>query len=361
MTAYLAQDLILALPNAVLLIGPDDRVLVQNDAMTTVLGLDLTGRHHITALRQPATIEAIAVARETGAPQSAIYLPRVADTERSYAVAVTPQADHVLVALTDQTDKIQTNTLRRDFVANVSHELRTPLTALLGFIETLQGPARDDPKAQARFLDIMATEADRMRRLVDDLLSLSRVEDTQRIRPTAPVSLGVVVRQAVELLQDVAANNDTALHVTIPDDLPMIPGDEGQLQQVVNNLIENAIKYGASADGINITITGPIGDKSLRQDVLGLSVQDFGEGIASHHLARLTERFYRVDGHRAREQGGTGLGLAIVKHITNRHRGRLKFESEPGKGTTVTLRLPVRNQCVNAVIKLLHKCHKRMA
>ena len=340
MSDQLAQDIITALPSPVLLIGPDDRVMVQNAAMTALLTLDFAGRHHITALRQPATLDAIALARSTGAAQTARYLTRVDGTDRTYATMAVPQSDHIIVTMADQTAAAQTDVLRRDFVANVSHELRTPLTALLGFIETLQGPARDDPAARARFLEIMGTEADRMRKLVDDLLSLSRVEETQRKRPETLIDISSVVRQAVELLGDVATTRGTILKVDIAADLPLIPGDEGQLQQVMNNLIENGIKYGATNEGVVISVAKPAYAEALRQDAICVTVRDFGEGIPAHHLVRLTERFYRVDTHRAREMGGTGLGLAIVKHITNRHRGRLFFESTLGQGTTVTLLLP---------------------
>lgn len=340
MSDQLAQDIITALPSPVLLIGPDDRVMVQNAAMTALLTLDFAGRHHITALRQPATLDAVALARSTGAAQSARYLTRVDGTDRTYATMAVPQSGHIIVTMADQTAAEQTDVLRRDFVANVSHELRTPLTALLGFIETLQGPARDDPAARARFLEIMGTEADRMRKLVDDLLSLSRVEETQRKRPETLIDISSVVRQAVELLGDVATTRGTILKVDIADDLPLIPGDEGQLQQVMNNLIENGIKYGATNEGVVISVAKPAYAEALRQDAICVTVRDFGEGIPAHHLVRLTERFYRVDTHRAREMGGTGLGLAIVKHITNRHRGRLFFESTLGQGTTVTLLLP---------------------
>lgn len=340
MSDQLAQDIITALPSPVLLIGPDDRVMVQNAAMTALLTLDFAGRHHITALRQPATLDAIALARSTGAAQTARYLTRVDGTDRTYATMAVPQSGHIIVTMADQTAAAQTDVLRRDFVANVSHELRTPLTALLGFIETLQGPARDDAAARARFLEIMGTEADRMRKLVDDLLSLSRVEETQRKRPETLIDISSVVRQAVELLGDVATTRGTILKVDIADDLPLIPGDEGQLQQVMNNLIENGIKYGATNEGVVISVAKPAYAEALRQDAICVTVHDFGEGIPAHHLVRLTERFYRVDTHRARAMGGTGLGLAIVKHITNRHRGRLFFESTLGQGTTVTLLLP---------------------
>jgi two-component system phosphate regulon sensor histidine kinase PhoR len=261
-------------------------------------------------------------------------------SDKTFHVTVVPESGHLLVRFEDQTAAQATDTLRRDFVANVSHELRTPLTALLGFIETLQGPARNDPQAQERFLGLMAVEADRLRRLVDDLLSLSRVEETERSRPTTPVDLGLVARQAVDLLGPIATTAKTHLSVDLHDDVPAVPGDESQLQQVMNNLIENAIKYGASPDGISVQIHTPAYETALQKECVRLSIRDQGQGIPAHHLVRLTERFYRVDDHRDREVGGTGLGLAIVKHIVQRHRGRLYLESVEGQGTTVSVLLP---------------------
>jgi len=186
----------------------------------------------------------------------------------------------------------------------------------------------------------MATEADRLRRLVDDLLSLSRVEEVERSRPVDPVDLGTIARQATELLGPLAEDAGTHLSIDLPDPVPTVPGDGPQLQQVLNNLIENAIKYGATDQGIKISVTAPAFDTSLKRNAVKLKVTDYGQGIPAHHLIRLTERFYRVDLHRSRAQGGTGLGLAIVKHIANRHRGKLQFESVVGQGTTAILILP---------------------
>ena len=332
--------MIAVMKSPLMLIGPEDRVLVQNDAMTDLLKIDFKGRHFITALRQPATIDAVVDAKTDQVSKSARYLVRLENTDRIFEVSALPVEDHILVTFEDQTAAEETLSLRRDFVANVSHELRTPLTALLGFIETLQGPARDDPAAQERFLAIMSTEADRLRRLVDDLLSLSRVEEVERSRPVDPVDLGTIVRQANELLGALAEDAGTHLISEVPDDIPKVPGDDAQLQQVLNNLIENAIKYGATDKGITIAVHPPQFETALHQQAVRLTVTDHGQGIPEHHLIRLTERFYRVDLHRSRQQGGTGLGLAIVKHIANRHRGKLLFESTEGEGTTVTLMLP---------------------
>lgn len=340
MTDLRATSLIAAMKIPLMLIGPNDRVAAQNDAMTALLKIDFVGRHFITALRQPATIDAVTAARTDNATRTARYLLRLEGNDHVFDVAAIPAENHVIVSFTDQTAAEETLSLRRDFVANVSHELRTPLTAILGFIETLQGPARNDAKAQQRFLGIMATEADRLRRLVDDLLSLSRVEEVERSRPVDPVDPGTIVRQATELMQPIAEEAGTFLVPDVPTDLAPVPGDAAQLQQVLNNLIENAIKYGATDKGITISVSRPAFETALKQNAIRLRVTDHGQGIPAHHLIRLTERFYRVDTHRSRDQGGTGLGLAIVKHITNRHRGKLTFESVEGQGTTVTLMLP---------------------
>ena len=340
MVEFSAHLILQSMHAPILLIGPDQRVSIQNDAMTELLNLDFTGRNYVTALRQPGIIAAVDSARQDQTQKTARYVVRSDGIDQTFAVNVVPESGHLLVIFEDQTAAQVTHTLRRDFVANVSHELRTPLTALLGFIETLQGPARNDPKAQERFLNIMAVEADRLRRLVDDLLSLSRVEETERSRPTTPVDLGVIARQAVDLLGPIAQTADTALVVEVHDETPMVPGDDAQLQQVLNNLIENAIKYGASEEGITVAVHAPAYETTLRQSCVRVTVRDRGQGIPAHHLVRLTERFYRVDDHRDREMGGTGLGLAIVKHITQRHRGRLFFESVEGQGTCVTILLP---------------------
>lgn len=342
MIDFPAELILQSINRPILLIGPDQRVSIQNDAMTQLLRLDFTGRNYVTALRQPAIIGAIDAAMKEQTRRTARYAVRADGLEQTFQVSIVPQNAHLLVIFEDQTAAQVTDTMRRDFVANVSHELRTPLTALLGFIETLQGPARNDPKAQDRFLGIMAVEADRLRRLVDDLLSLSRVEETERSRPTTPVALGQIARQAVDLLGPIAADVGTPLTVEVHPDAGHIPGDDAQLQQVLNNLIENAIKYGATPDGIKVKVHAPVYETALRQTAIRMTIEDKGQGIPAHHLVRLTERFYRIDDHRDRQMGGTGLGLAIVKHIIQRHRGKLIFESVEGQGTTVNVLLPVQ-------------------
>lgn len=341
MTTERTSTVINALALPVLLIGPDERVRAANDAVGVILGPNLIGNHYITALRQPAIIAAIAEVRQHQSARVTRFVGRDGANDTSYRVAVAPAGDDVVLTFEDQTAAEQAGQMRRDFVANVSHELRTPLTALLGFIETLGGAARDDAAARDRFLAIMANEANRMTRLVDDLLSLSRVEEEERIRPRAHVDLGALLASVIKGLGPQAAEAGVTVVLEHVDGGEMVPGDAGQLVQVFTNLIENGIKYGAKGGEVKVTVHPKAMNLRLRGDAVQVTVADRGEGIAAHHIARLTERFYRVDSHRSREVGGTGLGLAIVKHIINRHRGRLVFESELGKGTTASVFLPV--------------------
>jgi two-component system phosphate regulon sensor histidine kinase PhoR len=246
----------------------------------------------------------------------------------------------VLAAFEDITDMEQAGQMRRDFVANVSHELRTPLTALLGFIETLKGAAREDPVARARFLDIMEREAERMNRLVRDLLSLSRVEAEERVRPTERIDIVAHLGLAVAALRQVADQAGVTVELVGEAGPVVVLADPDQMTQVFQNLIENAVKYGGSGGIVTVRVTREERDISLRGPAVRIDVIDKGEGIDAIHLPRLTERFYRVDSHRSREQGGTGLGLAIVKHIVNRHRGRFRIDSEKGSGSTFSVILP---------------------
>lgn len=235
----------------------------------------------------------------------------------------------------------QAGQMRRDFVANVSHELRTPLTSLMGFIETLRGPARDDAGARDRFLGIMEDEAGRMNRLIGDLLSLSRVESDVRVRPRTQLDLTGVLKTTLRNLNPLAVENDVVLAPEIAEPPLVLLGDSDQLIQVFTNLIENAIKYGGSGKTVEIAVQSHLHDPALRRPAVHVVVRDHGPGIDALHIPRLTERFYRADNHRSRALGGTGLGLAIVKHIINRHRGRLKIASELGKGARFTVILPL--------------------
>ncbi|MDX8349011.1 ATP-binding protein [Cognatiyoonia sp. IB215446] len=329
-----------ALPLPVLIVGPDERVRVANEPLEAILGPDLVGKHYITALRQPAIIDAIAKVRSTGGGAVTRFVGRDGDKDTTYRVSLAEAGGDTVLTFEDQTAAEDAGKMRREFVANVSHELRTPLTALLGFIETLSGAAREDAAARDRFLGIMAHEANRMTRLVDDLLSLSRVEEDERVRPREHVDLGALLSSVIKGLEPQAESAAVEVKLDLQSSDEMVPGDAGQLVQVFTNLVENGIKYGAAGKEILVTLYPKSIHKRLRGEGVEIRVADKGEGIASHHLARLTERFYRVDNHRSREVGGTGLGLAIVKHIVNRHRGRLLIESEEGQGTQISVFLP---------------------
>ena len=270
--------------------------------------------------------------------------------ERSFDVTVAPldlsgEDPALVLTLRDLTEARRVERMRADFVANASHELRTPLASLLGFVETLQGPARDDPRARARFLAIMAEQARRMARLVDDLLSLSRIEQNLHVRPDKPVDLTMVVRHVADTLAPLAEESGVRLHVTACGPV-VVNGDRDELVRVAENLIENAIKYGCSAGGKDSRGAGALETVDVAIESHGrdglLTVRDHGSGIAPEHLPRLTERFYRIDAGQSRAKGGTGLGLAIVKHIVARHRGRLQVASEPGQGAMFAVAIPLR-------------------
>jgi len=246
-----------------------------------------------------------------------------------------------LLTITDLTEVKRAEQLRADFVANASHELRTPLAVLLGFIETLTGPAADDAAAQREFLAIMQQQATRMARLVDDLLSLSRIELTEHAAPTRRVALADVVGPIARALDLRAAERGMTIALIVAPNLPEVPGEPDELAQVAQNLIDNAIKYARAHTEITVTV-GP--SPKLTGGVM-VRVRDRGEGIARKHLSRLTERFYRADKARSSQMAGTGLGLAIVKHVVNRHHGVLEIESKVGRGSKFTVHLPGIGLC----------------
>lgn len=336
MTEVELQRLLSGLPLPAMLVRQDDRVLAVNAPGRALLGEGIAGRHPAMAVRAPAVLEAIgAVAREGGVQEARMVLRREGQ-EAVFQVTVSDQGDVVLCIFRDVTEAERAGEMRRDFVANVSHELRTPLTAQMGFIETLKHAAKDDPKAREAFLEIMATEAGRMNRLVRDLLQLSRVEAEERVRPRDPVDLRALLEGVISSLAGVAAK--TGDRMDLSGDPVVVPGDADQLTQVFTNLIENALKYGGAGQVVRVTLSP---EETVRGPAVRVEVADEGEGIDPVHLPRLTERFYRVDSHRSREMGGTGLGLAIVKHIVSRHRGWLRVESVVGEGSRFSVVLPL--------------------
>lgn len=332
------------MPHPALAIAPSEQIIALNPAAQQLLGQPVQGRHFITVLRQPSVVEAVEKCLNGVAQANAEYLTRENGVDTTYTVSVNlvGQTGIALLSFQDVTAMTAAGQMRRDFIANVSHELRTPLTALMGFIETLRGAARNDPEARARFLEIMARETERMNRLVGDLLSLSRVEAQERVRPNARVDLVGVVGTTLRNLNPLAVEADVQLIPDLPSHPVMMTADADQLMQVFTNLIENAIKYGATGKRVYISLASYEHLDALRAPGVLFSVRDEGPGIDVMHLPRLTERFYRADDHRSRELGGTGLGLAIVKHILNRHRGRIKITSQLGEGSEFTVILPLR-------------------
>ncbi len=343
------QDLIRgfldAIPQPALLVDQSERLIGANSAAVALLGNTIVGRHFATILRQPQVISAIEACLHERAPKTARHLSNDGAQDTCFEVTLryvpgigAVSGGAALMSFMDITEREQASQMRRDFVANVSHELRTPLTALMGFIETLRGPARDDPEARTRFLDIMEGEASRMNRLVGDLLSLNRVESEERVRPKEVMDLNGHLASTIKTLEPLARAQDTTLELYVPEEPIEVLGDPDQLQQVFTNLVENAIKYGG--DRVELRLHASERDRAVRGPAARIQVIDNGQGIDPVHLPRLTERFYRADSHRSREMGGTGLGLAIVKHIVNRHRGRMRVESDVGKGSVFTVILP---------------------
>ena len=325
------------LPDPVLLIAADRRVTHANRSARELAGIDLRGYDLASGLRKPQLLAAVDDVL-AGAEGRSIDIFFPVPVERHFAVRVEPLGedshDAAVAVFHELTALEQTERMRTDFVANVSHELKTPLASLLGYIETLQGPAREDAEAQARFLAIMDEQARRMARLVDDLLSLSRIEMAEHSRPTERVSVDGLLNEVARLLEPQAAMRKVNIALELAEDLAPLTADRDQLAEVFENLIGNAIRYGREGGEVRVT---------ARQEPAGhitVSVEDEGEGIPAEHIPRLTERFYRVDAARSRECGGTGLGLAIVKHIVSRHRGRLAIESEPGRGSRFSVIVP---------------------
>ena len=313
-----------------------------NAAARALFGDRIVGSDLRLTVRHPALLDAVEAVM-AGQMAEDRELTGLGSGNRSFRLRVVGDDDHdgpirCLVLLDDITQSKVTERMRVDFVANASHELRTPLATLAGFIETLQGPAAEDEPARQRFLTIMATEADRMRRLIDDLMSLSRIELDKFVRPTQPLDLKGLVAEVGSTLAMRLEGDSRALLIDEPYELPRVIADRDQVLQVLYNLISNALKYGRSGTPIRVSLasvaTSPGGS-------LKVTVADEGDGIAPEHLPRLTERFYRVDSQRSRTLGGTGLGLAIVKHIVERHRGRLEIDSRLGEGTRVSFTLPV--------------------
>jgi two-component system phosphate regulon sensor histidine kinase PhoR len=344
------RALVERLPDPLLRLDENGAVTWRNASAASAFGTETA-----SLLRHPELRAALAQARQFAKPVRrsivlAVPVPRDLDitvipaggpaaTARSAGESQPDEPMYILI--NDRTRERSVEKMRADFVANASHELRTPLASLIGFIETLRGPAADDVEAQRRFLEIMAEQAMRMQRVIADLLSLSRIEINEHQPPRDVLALAPVLERVIAAMEPMLRSNQTQIEVAITPDLPAVPADADQLAQVFTNLLDNAIKYGKRGGRIRVAVAPAQSDPRFEPTGVLVSVADDGAGIAREHLPRLTERFYRVDKGRSRAVGGTGLGLAIVKHVVNRHRGRLLIDSIEGQGTTFTIWLPV--------------------
>ncbi len=339
--------LIVAMPAPAVLLDRNNRVLSLNAPASAIAPGLRRGEPMSMGLRMPELIDAVRRSGKRREPQHVELFER-GPADRWFEAFVTPirmplegeaSGDRLLLTFNDLTPLRRVEQMRADFVANASHELRTPLAALLGFIETLQGPAKSDAAAREKFLAIMQQQAARMARLIDDLLSLSRIELNAHVAPNTPLALQPIVRQVLDGLMPLARERDVQINLDLPEEAMIVLGDRDELIRALENLVENALKYGASGKRVDVSLArsqSRAGTAEAR-----LTVRDFGPGIAPEHLPRLTERFYRVDVVDSRSQGGTGLGLALVKHVLNRHRGKLSIESTLGAGASFTMQLPL--------------------
>jgi two-component system phosphate regulon sensor histidine kinase PhoR len=339
-----AEAVISAVPDPLILIDRQRRVVGANSAAAEFIGPIAEPRDLAGALRNPVLLtaaDAVLAGEATRSVEFVISVPVERVLRANFArlgdgPGGGPALDGAVAVLTlhDVTSLKRSEQMRADFIANAGHELKTPLASLVGFIETLLGPARDDSEARERFLGIMREQAGRMTRLVDDLLSLSRIELNEHLAPTGAVALAPLVEEVARGFELRAEERGIRVVRALPPELPAVQGERDELAQIFQNLLDNAIKYGRPNS--EVRVTGRLGD-GVATGLVGIAVADQGEGIATEHLPRLTERFYRVDRARSRELGGTGLGLAIVKHIVNRHRGRLDIASKLGHGSVFTV------------------------
>jgi two-component system phosphate regulon sensor histidine kinase PhoR len=340
--------LIEVLPEPVILLDRQRHVVAANQAARDVFGEAMAGLDLARSVRHPAALEvADAVIADETSRTAEITLPGPVAQSFTLRAAGLPgdgSSGGVRAALFlyNVTEAKRVEQMRADFVANVSHELRSPLSSLVGFVETLKGAARNDEVARMRFLEVMQREGERMTRLIDDLLSLSRVEVKEHVAPSSRVAVGGILKQCSELVAVAAGEKQMSVVIDSPPDLPPVQGESDELVQVFQNLLDNAVKYGRAGTTVGVTAREVDSGQQAGRKEVAVSVADEGEGIPKEQIPRLTERFYRVDKARSRSLGGTGLGLAIVKHIVSRHRGRLVIESTEGKGSvfTVFLRVP---------------------
>lgn len=342
-----------ALPDAVLVVTAQPKLVYANKAAATLFpALDnyAPGAMVSRYIRHPAILDLAETVFtddwDAGADPERFTLPGKVDRRLSVQAAPIEGADAdtagpatALIMLHDETAMWRAEQMRADFIANASHELRTPIASIIGYIETLQGPAKEDRAAHEQFLGIMQDQAQRMSRLIDDLLSLSRIEIDEHMPPSARVRIATIMSKAVDVISPLTEREGVSVDTLIDPALrdAEIVGSEDELVQMLQNLLDNAVKYGSEAGRIEI---GAAPDDKKPGNIL-LSIRDFGQGIPPEHVPRLTERFYRVSAKTSRARGGTGLGLAIVKHIVNRHQGVLRIESTPGEGSCFMASLPL--------------------
>ena len=326
-----------ALPIGLMVVDQDRAIVLANTHFEQMFGGHGVVGQHMSLLRSNRLAERIEDTLTTGT-ESTLEFTLLRAGNASLKAHIRPLVNRrALVVIEDETQSKRAAEVHRDFVSNASHELKTPLAASSGIIETLLGHARSDPAATERFLGMLQSQVTRMTGLVEDLMSLNRIELNARILPSEKQNLTTIIAHSVDALAPVAAQSGVTLQLDLPDTIAPVIGDNDQLAQIFANLVDNAIKYGGKDTTVRIFM------ESLDREpgMIGISVADQGPGIAREHLPRLTERFYRVNIRRSREAGGTGLGLAIVKHILNRHQGRLEISSQPDQGSTFTVWLPV--------------------
>jgi two-component system phosphate regulon sensor histidine kinase PhoR len=352
MPSGFGRALIEKLPTPLLIVSGTGRIVYANPAAHAALPRLQPGAHFAHLIRAPAFVEAVGATMADGEERRVRFAAHQ-DRERFFEArvgllppdaALGPEAA-AIVQIEDRTETRRAEQLRSDFIVNASHELRTPLASIVGYIETLQHHARDDPDARERFLAIMAREAGRMQRLVDDLMSLSRIEMTEHLRPVEEWSLARIAAESAAALVPVARQQEVTLEIDLAPEGAPILGDRDQLAQVFTNLIDNAMKYGGKGATVRVRAAAP---SRAHPNRVGVTVEDSGPGIPREHIHRLTERFYRVSAASSRNKGGTGLGLAIVKHILRRHGGRLEIVSAPGKGSAFTVWLPPAAEAAEA-------------
>ncbi len=345
------EILVDTLPDILIMTNDDKMIVRTNRAARNIFGQNLAGRNLRDIIPNDKLINAItAVVEDIQGQEIEFHLPDPAPRDFQAIIERFPIPSaggiSIVITMTDITSQKRIQRMRADFVANASHEIRTPLASIIGFIETLRGPAKDDERARDEFLKVIAEQAERMSKLLNDLLSLSKIEMNAHNVPTGRVDLLRIIRGEKQHFEWACKQKNVNIRMKLSDTIPPTRGEDEELAQVVRNLLGNAIKYTMPDTDVVIStkLTTQMPDdpifRSLKRAIV-FSVQDQGEGIPAEHIPRLTERFYRVDSARTRKVGGTGLGLAIVKHVLNRHHGVLHIDSVVGEGSTFSIYLPV--------------------